>query len=183
MKTIKTIAAVVLAMFVGNANAALVITDQDIEDHMETMEVYYQAEDIDCEIWSKMFTKGVIEGNDKFRHGIRVHKDLTIVAMKAKSEFYNKYAGEVVKSGASKGYSKERVDQIRDVYIGAYIGAAEMKSRVNSKFGKAADLNSVAKKRAEADHWFNFCVKVKEEYPVVLFNEWLAIAQLAEDDF
>lgn len=168
----------------GSVRAALVITEQDIKDHMETMQVYYQAEDIDCKIWGKMFTKGIIEGNEKFKHGIRVHKDLEIVAMKAKSEFYNKYAGEVVKSGASKGYSMERVDQIRDVYIGTYIGGANMESRISSEKGRVGkNYNSIAKKRAEADHWFNFCVKIKEEHPVMLFNEWLAMAQLAEEDF
>ena len=182
MKTIKTIAAVVLAMFVGNTNAALVITNQDIKDHMETMEVYYQAEDIDCEIWAKMFVKGEIEGNDKLRHGIRVHKDLEIVAMKAKSEFYSKYMGDVNFNveGAGGEHYKERMQQIRDVYIGAYIGAADMISRQGEKKNY---YDSAKNKKALANFWFDFCVKVKEEYPVALFNEWLAMAQLAEDDF
>ncbi|HDV2027846.1 TPA: hypothetical protein RHX51_003866 [Escherichia coli] len=181
MKTIKTIAAVVLAMFVGSANADVKLTPEAVNDYAKRTEVLFTPDDIQCTITAKMFVKGAAYALEMANKDRDASKDLFDLSYHARIDFpsHDMERGEIDEN------FMERRDQLRAAYRGSYI---VMAYNVASAIAKGEDpglgdlVNSYEAQREFYDKAFDSCLRQKENNPDV-FKRHYAVGRIAEGDF
>lgn len=180
MKTIKAIAAVVLAMFVGSANADVKLTKEAIIDYADNADLFFETDDVQCSLVAKMQVKGAVYAFENA--GKDLMKDLSRLSYKATINFpYREMdLGEFSENFMEKG------DQLRAMYHGAYIMIA-LNISYNLAHKKEVSISkdivdSYEARRKFYDEEFYICMEDKEKYPEY-FRYYYAAGRLAEGDF
>ena len=162
MKTsIKAIAAVVLAMFVGSANADVKLTPEVVNDYANRTEVLFTPDDIQCSIVAKMQTYGAADGDAAI--------NLEMLGIQAG---YALPDDDKIELSRDFMDFTERLDELKAVYKGAYIMSALNKSS-ETNFYSLEDI------RRFEDAKFDTCLEDKESNPDI-FKHYHAAGRIAE---
>lgn len=165
MKTIKTIAAaMVLAMFAGNANADVKLTQEVVNDYANRAEVLFSTDDIQCSIVAKMQTYGAADGGAAI--------NLEMLGIQAGNALPDDDKIELSRDFLD---FTERLDELKAVYKGAYIVSALNESS-ETNFYSFEDI------RRFEDAKFDTCLEDKESNPDI-FRHYHAAGRIAEGDF
>lgn len=161
MKTIKTIAAaMVLAMFVGNANADVKLTQEVVNDYANRAEVLFTTDDIQCSIVAKMQTYGAADGGAVI--------NLEMLGIQAGNALPDDDKIELSKDFID---FTERLDELKAVYKGAYIMSAH--DNPDTNFYSLEDI------RRFEDAKFDACLEDKESNPDI-FKHYHAAGRIVE---
>lgn len=177
MKTIKTIAAaMVLAMFAGNANADIKITKEKVEQFASLAEYEepFKIEDIQCSLIAEMQLKGATWALEEANEGRDVRKNIRRLGLRAAVDFPDE---------EMETEFMQRRDVMKAVYKGAYImiayNAATFKAKGEdaTKFGDL--VNDDEARRKFYDDEFYTCMMCKDKYPGDFYH-YYAAGRLAE---
>lgn len=171
MKTsIKAIAAVVLAMFVGSANADIEFTEKRIE-HFASLAEYeepFTVEDIQCTLIAEMQVRGATWALEEANEGRDVRKNIRRLGLRAAVDFPDE---------EMETDFMQRRDVLKAVYKGAYVAIAY---NVVAKKAKVGDLvNDDEARNKLYDQEFDTCLGDKDNYPETFYH-YYAVGRLAE---
>ena len=172
MKTIKAIAAVVLAMFVGSANADIKLTQKRIE-HFASLAEYeepFTVEDIQCTLIAEMQVRGVMWALEEAKEGRDVRKNIRRLGLRAAVDFPDQ---------DMETDFMQRRDVLKAVYKGAYVGIAYGTARETEEGKSVNRFDSPEAQQKLYDAAFNVCLKEKDNNPEGFYH-YYAIGRLAE---
>lgn len=173
MKTIKTIAAaMILAAFVGSANADIEFTEKRIE-HFESLAEYeepFTVEDIQCTLIAEMRVRGVMWALEEAKEGRDVRKNIRRLGLRAAVDFPDQ---------EMETEFMQRRDVMKAVYKGAYVAIAYGTARETEEGKSVNRFDSLEAQQKLYDAVFNFCLKEKDNDPE-MFYRYYAVGRLAE---
>lgn len=178
-KAIKTaLVGLTLGFVIVGGAQAVEVTEEDIKAYANELSPLYLDDDVQCTIYSKMSAQGVLDSED-FKHG----SDLERLHTRGALQFIH-YWGDLeveIREGNYNDYSM-RMDELRDIYIGAYIQAAMNNSEAEGNF------NTVSARKALVNDYFDYCLGMKYAAEKAgkesgTFNRYLALARIADNDF
>lgn len=179
-KAIKTtLIGLALGFAVGNVQA-IEVTEEDIRVYANELSPLYLDDDVQCTIFSKMSAQGVLNSKDFKRNSDleRLHSRGTLQFM----HYWEELEVEI-REGNYNDYSA-RMDELRDIYIGAYMQA--VMNNLDNKSEK--NFNTVSARKALVNDYFDYCLGMKYAAEKAgkesgTFNRYLALTRIADNDF